>query len=147
MNGVEVKDRQYRLRVYPHCFLGSEAVSWMVTSGLATSEGEAIYLCNRMIEEKMIRHVCDDHGMVKADLFYQFILYGPADTPISEYSGFIISHLECLSQNIDLISELHISKETLDNLISDFKMASECGCPIIFSEPKWIFTIPQSAYL
>jgi hypothetical protein len=33
--GVEIKDRKYRLSTYKQCFVGSEAVDFLVASGAA----------------------------------------------------------------------------------------------------------------
>jgi hypothetical protein len=40
--GVEVKDRRYHLKTYKQVFVGSEAVDFLVNSGLAASRDEAV---------------------------------------------------------------------------------------------------------
>ncbi len=56
MKGVEIKDRVYVLKNYSMCFVGSEAVSFLISSGLASSEEAALKIGNQMIGANLIRH-------------------------------------------------------------------------------------------
>lgn len=58
---VTVKDRRYRLSVYKDCFLGSEAVQWLVTSGTAQNRQDAVKLGLLMQEAGLIEHCLRDH--------------------------------------------------------------------------------------
>ncbi|MGK7877429.1 MAG: mechanosensitive ion channel domain-containing protein [Xenococcaceae cyanobacterium] len=69
--GLEIKDRRYRLNVYPACFVGSEAVDWLVQKKTCTRE-EAIELGQILIERGIIHHVVDQHHFKDAYLFYRF---------------------------------------------------------------------------
>jgi hypothetical protein len=40
--GVRIADRRYRLTVYKKCFVGSEAVDFLITSGAASSRAEGL---------------------------------------------------------------------------------------------------------
>ena len=71
VGGVKIKDRRYNLRVYSRCFVGSEAVSWLMDN-LQLSQTEAVALGQRLINEKWIHHVTDDHPFKNDDLFYRF---------------------------------------------------------------------------
>jgi len=72
--GVEVKDRRHHLKVYPDCFVGSEAVSYLVSSGHARTREHAVLLGSRLQEERnLFRHVTDDHAFKDSYLFYHFI--------------------------------------------------------------------------
>ena len=71
VGGLEIKKRRYNLKVYSRCFVGSEAVSWL-QDNFGLSQTDAIALGQRLIEEKWIHHVTDDHQFKDEDLFYRF---------------------------------------------------------------------------
>lgn len=72
-NGIEIKDRRYHLKVYPACFIGSEAVSWLVnTRGI--TKGEALNLGQQLIDYKIIHHVVDQHNFADDYFFYRFYI-------------------------------------------------------------------------
>ena len=49
--------RMYHLKLYTCVFLGSDAVSWMLTSGTVASRPEAIALCQRLYDAGYFHHV------------------------------------------------------------------------------------------
>ena len=69
--GLEIKDRRYNLKKYPQCFVGSEAVAWL-TKNLNISSEEAIKIGQRLVREKWIHHVFDDHDFKDGNFFYRF---------------------------------------------------------------------------
>lgn len=69
--GIEIKDRRYRLNLYPDCFVGAEAVEWMMQTQSCTRE-EAIELGQIFMEREIIHHVTDEHGFKDEYLFYRF---------------------------------------------------------------------------
>jgi len=69
--GVKIKDRRYRLNVYPSCFVGSEAVSWLVECYGCTRD-EAVALGKRLGDRGIIHHVADEHPFQDKYLFYRF---------------------------------------------------------------------------
>ena len=69
--GVEVADRTYRLRTYPLCFVGSQAVDWLVRATQA-SRKQALRIGRRMVELGLIAHVAGEHQLKDAFLFYRF---------------------------------------------------------------------------
>jgi hypothetical protein len=71
VGGIKIKDRRYNLKVYPQCFIGSEAVKYMVET-LKISSEQAIRLGQRLIDEKWIHHVVDKHKFEDDFLFYRF---------------------------------------------------------------------------
>jgi small-conductance mechanosensitive channel len=71
-NGVEIKDRRYRLNTYHTCFIGKELVDWLVTNRGYNRE-EATELGQILIEKKIIHHVVDAHPFRDEYLFYRFI--------------------------------------------------------------------------
>ena len=70
-NGLEIKDRWYHLRCYPKCFVGREAVKWLIRSQKVSRE-LAIRIGQRLIERNIIHHVVDDLGFDDEYLFYRF---------------------------------------------------------------------------
>ncbi|GBF79276.1 mechanosensitive ion channel domain-containing protein [Aphanothece sacrum] len=73
LEGIEIKDRRYRLNVYSHCFIGSEAVDWL-TEHFNCLRQEAIELGQILVERKIIHHVTDEHPFEDDYLFYRFYL-------------------------------------------------------------------------
>eukprot|EP00039_Didymoeca_costata_P029903 m.26961 g.26961 ORF g.26961 m.26961 type:complete len:415 (-) comp7849_c1_seq1:123-1367(-) len=55
--GVEVKDRKRHLKTYKTCFVGRDAVKWMIKENIADSELKAVNICNQMVKEELLRHV------------------------------------------------------------------------------------------
>mmetsp|Transcript_31298 Transcript_31298/g.75298 ORF Transcript_31298/g.75298 Transcript_31298/m.75298 type:complete len:1825 (+) Transcript_31298:244-5718(+) len=48
--GLKIKDRKYKMKRYRECFVGSEAVDFMVQSKFANSREEAVTLGNHLME-------------------------------------------------------------------------------------------------
>eukprot|EP00984_Skeletonema_dohrnii_P005765 scaffold2037_cov87-Skeletonema_dohrnii-CCMP3373.AAC.7 len=72
--GVTVKDRTYRLSKYPSCFVGKEAVDFMINDGLTTTRDEAVLLGQSIMAELGIfEHVTRDHVFADEYLFYHFV--------------------------------------------------------------------------
>jgi hypothetical protein len=70
---VIVKDRKWRLKTYRNCFVGSEAVDMLISSGHAKTREEAVLLGRRLGQvEGLFEHVCADHPFIDGYLFYQF---------------------------------------------------------------------------
>ncbi len=71
--GLEITDRWYQLKLYRNCFVGSEAVKWLMQSQ-GISRELAIRTGQRLIERDIIHHVVDDIGFDDEYLFYRFTL-------------------------------------------------------------------------
>ncbi|KAK7100067.1 DEP domain-containing mTOR-interacting protein-like [Littorina saxatilis] len=67
-----IKDRRYRLRKYKQCFVGRDAIDWLVRMCHAQSRGEAVMSLRILQEYGMLRHVTDDHVVKDQTLFYRF---------------------------------------------------------------------------
>jgi hypothetical protein len=76
--GVEIKDRRYYLNTYAKCFVGSEAVDWIMQNQQC-SRAEAVELGQVLVDRKIIHHVTDEHGFEDNYFFYRFY----ADEPES----------------------------------------------------------------
>jgi potassium-dependent mechanosensitive channel len=70
-DGVDVRDRRHRLTVFARCFIGSEAVDWIVEHE-DLSRGEATALGQRLLERGLFRHVRDEHDFRDGHFFYRF---------------------------------------------------------------------------
>jgi potassium-dependent mechanosensitive channel len=68
---LEIKDRHHRMNIYPACFIGSEAVEWLMKAKDCSRE-EAIDLGQLMIERGIIHHVEDQHPFRDDRLFYRY---------------------------------------------------------------------------
>lgn len=71
LGGLHLKNRRYKLRIYPKCFVGSEAVEWMKLEYNLSTE-QAVRLGQRLVDEKIIHHVVDEHNFADSYLFYRF---------------------------------------------------------------------------
>jgi hypothetical protein len=71
IGGIDIRDRRYHLKIYPRCFIGSEAVDWFVNN-LGINRTAAIALGQRLIDERLIHHVVDQHLFKDDQLFYRF---------------------------------------------------------------------------
>lgn len=72
--GDEVKDRKYRLQTYKECFVGSEAVDFLVSSGLAQSRTDAVEIGRTLQSDcHLLEHVTRDHEFKDEQLFYRFL--------------------------------------------------------------------------
>jgi len=70
-DGVEIADRQYAGKMYPRCFVGTEAVQWM-RRRFGLTVGEAENAGQSLLELGELHHVVDEHGFVGEGFFYRF---------------------------------------------------------------------------
>ncbi len=69
--GLDIQDRVYRFKRYRYCFLGSEAVDWLVEKQ-QSSRSEAVEIGQMLIEKGIIHHVADEQSFVDGYYFYRF---------------------------------------------------------------------------
>ena len=69
--GLDIKDRNYRMNVYPRCFIGTEAVEWLMQTQNCSRE-EAIQLGQLLIDRGVIHHVLDEQPFRDDVIFYRF---------------------------------------------------------------------------
>jgi pyruvate/2-oxoglutarate dehydrogenase complex dihydrolipoamide dehydrogenase (E3) component len=85
-SGVDFADRKYHLSTYKNCFVGKEAVDFLLAKGYAGTREEAVRLGQSiMTETKLFEHVCRDHPFADANLFYHFIHRG--EVTLNESTG------------------------------------------------------------
>ena len=70
-NGVEIKTRRYKLKLYQRCFLGNEAVTWL-SEKTKLSRKDTVKLGQKMIDKGFFHHVVDEHQFKDEELFYRF---------------------------------------------------------------------------
>ena len=71
IGGISISDRRHKLKIYPRCFIGEQAVAWFVET-LDLEYAQAIALGQRLIDEKIVHHVTDEHQFKDEYLFYRF---------------------------------------------------------------------------
>ena len=69
--GVEIKTRRYKLKLFQRCFLGNEAVDWIVKQTKLSRE-DAVAVGQKMIDKGIFHHVLDEHKFKDEELFYRF---------------------------------------------------------------------------
>jgi hypothetical protein len=69
---LSVENRRYHFKSYERCFVGSEAVRYMIESGMVSSEQEAILIGNCLLQNGDISHVTRDHDFKNGYFFYRF---------------------------------------------------------------------------
>jgi hypothetical protein len=70
--GLNIQDRKWRFRKYPKCFVGSEAVSWMMDTLRLYSREEAVRIGQLLIQRGVLHHVTNDQDFEDKYLFYRF---------------------------------------------------------------------------
>jgi len=68
--GVEIKDRRHRMNLYPCCFVGSEAVEWLMRTQDCTRE-EAINIGQLLVDRGIIHEVTNEHPFRDDYFFYR----------------------------------------------------------------------------
>ena len=69
--GVEIKTRRHKLKLYQRCFLGNEAVDWIVEQ-TKVSRTDAIKIGQTMLDKGLFHHVLDENKFKDENLFYRF---------------------------------------------------------------------------
>ena len=72
--GLRLVDRTWHFKFHPHCFLGSEFVSWLVQNfeDISTRE-EALEYGQTLKERGLFEHVERRHGFLDGHYFYEFV--------------------------------------------------------------------------
>ncbi|HXZ47889.1 MAG TPA: hypothetical protein VEG27_02660 [Usitatibacter sp.] len=69
--GVPIQERVHLAKSYPRCFVGSEAVDWLMAR-YRLRLGAAETVGQRLLELGVFHHVVDEHGFVEGRYFYRF---------------------------------------------------------------------------
>ena len=63
--------RKYHFRTYRQCFIGEEAVSWMIHGKIATDNEHALRIGNDMMKLGLFHHVKFEHAFRNKGYFYR----------------------------------------------------------------------------
>jgi pyruvate/2-oxoglutarate dehydrogenase complex dihydrolipoamide dehydrogenase (E3) component len=71
---VDIRDRRHGFppRVYPKCFLGTDAVRALVAENMAADVADAVRLGNMLLDAGAFHHVLKEHAFKNEGLFYRF---------------------------------------------------------------------------
>eukprot|EP01084_Bolivina_argentea_P267894 454893_1 len=58
--GVEVTTRKWRLKKYKACFMGCDAINWLISSRLVSDCASAMHFANRLCEKGFVKHIADE---------------------------------------------------------------------------------------
>ncbi len=70
-DGLKIKTRRHKLKLHHHCFLGNEAVDWLVEY-LNIPREKAVIIGQKLVTKKIIHHVSDEHFFKDEPLLYRF---------------------------------------------------------------------------
>ena len=65
---LDIRDRRYRLKQFSHCFIGREAVDWLVENQRTTREN-AVQIGQILMDRQIIQHVLDEQPFLDRHLF------------------------------------------------------------------------------
>lgn len=74
---LAIQDRSYRFRTYKMCFVGEEAVRYMLAKNLAHDTEEAVGIGNMLMNWGAIEHVADKKVPFKNGYFFYRFVYTP----------------------------------------------------------------------
>lgn len=102
ISGLDIQDRTYLLRSYPKCFIGSEAVSYLIKEGIVTNEVDAVALGNVLLKANVFKHVTRDHTFKNEYLFYRFTAHEDDKGSVPKNaSGSSVSWADFLQRGFD----------------------------------------------
>lgn len=70
-HGVAVADRSYLGKVYPDCWIGSEAVDWLVAR-YKLARHEAWIVLEHLAQFGLLEHVLQEHDIQDSEYYYRF---------------------------------------------------------------------------
>ena len=70
---VNIQDRKYLLKTFKQCFVGSEAVDFLVKEGHAPTREDAVELGKALQAAGLFEHVTRDHIFADEYLFFRFL--------------------------------------------------------------------------
>ena len=84
---LHLRELTSRFRTYQHCFLGSEAVKYMMDHGLSDDVAHCIHIGNTLISCRVIQHVHGQFVFKADDSIYQFVLHTQHQPPAAAQSA------------------------------------------------------------
>lgn len=108
VRGINVKDRTFKLKKYRNCFLGNEAVDFMVQAKLASSRADAVALGRELLQKhELFYHVTRSRSFEDEYYFYRF----SQDASFGSYSGSLDGSTESFS--LDVSERCHMDRDEL----------------------------------
>lgn len=80
VDGVAISNRRHRVRIYPDCFVGNQAVDWLMAQ-YALTRPQAVRMGERLHAHRLITHVLEEHDFIDGPLFYRFATSTRAELP------------------------------------------------------------------
>lgn len=71
--GLEVKDRRFRLKTYKQVFLGTDAVKFFLAEKYVANIADAVALGSELMAAGVFQHCLRDHPFKNEPLFYRFV--------------------------------------------------------------------------
>lgn len=87
--GVDIKDRRFRLRIYPECFVASEGVTW-IERALRVSREKAVAVGQALQAAGLIYHVAREQPFSDEMLFFR-VAQIPANWNVERFYSLIRS--------------------------------------------------------
>jgi hypothetical protein len=84
---IEIRNRSWMKRVHKSCFIGSDAVTWIVDQGFANTRADAVAMCRKMVSRKFIRHTTDAQPFRDDRSYYRFTVDEAPETAISGFAA------------------------------------------------------------
>jgi len=72
MRNLDIRDRASAFRTHARCFVGREAVEWMLSQKFVSSVEQAVETGNMLIRANVISHVTNGHMFSNSQLLYRF---------------------------------------------------------------------------
>jgi serine/threonine protein kinase len=69
---IAIRNRSWMKMVHKNCFLGSDAVDFLVMQGLVSTREEAVAMGTNMLKKKLFRHVGDSSQFKDSYIYYSF---------------------------------------------------------------------------
>lgn len=92
--GLEVKDRRFRLKTYKQVFLGTDAVKFFLAEKYVANIADAVALGSELMAAGVFQHCLRDHPFENEPLFYRFV---DQDIFHGGYGlGKIVLHMSCI---------------------------------------------------
>jgi pyruvate/2-oxoglutarate dehydrogenase complex dihydrolipoamide dehydrogenase (E3) component len=137
MDELDIQDRRYRLSKYKQCFIGSEAVVWMLSNDIAKDEEDAVRLGNMLLNSGMFHHVTRDHEFKNENLFYRFRQHENTGSAAKNADGTTVSWSDFLQRRF-------AQRESRYNLQPDLRAAADCKSDDTENETENI-NVPETA--
>lgn len=99
---LDIRDRDHGFpsRTYERCFVGSEAVTAMVTHGMVADADNALRIGNLLLSAGVLRHVLNEHPFRNEALFYRFAEDGGHGATARRADGAAISWADFIAPSV-----------------------------------------------